>query len=206
MALRLRKVELLAKELSKDVNDAINMLANKGIKVVDGYYDQFLFDAILKEPAIRSQQRLEWGLSHRLGIGAVKSLLDPLGLRITVHDCKRAQYLMLKKGTEHSYVKWQYANSSGVKTRTCLFQTLGFVDDEKQDHYLFVCFDGPFGWVLSRKQLISTWNTLRADGEVTSFSIPKKYAEHAGGALQIRFNIDTSKYELKNTKQLGFSS
>lgn len=203
MALRLRKVESLAKELNKDSDDVINMLLNKGIKTVDGYYDQALFDATMKEPALKAQQRTEWGLSPRLGIGAVKSIMDPLGIRITVHDCKGAQYLMCKKGNVHQYVKWQYANSAGKKVRACNFQVRGFMVDAKFEHYIFTCFEGPFAWALSRKHMIAAWDTIISGGEVTGFQIPADHRESETGSLLVRLSLDNSKFEFKAAKQLG---
>ena len=204
MALRLRKVEALAAELNKDVQDVINILTNKGVRVIDGLYDQALFDAILKEPALRGKQRLEWGLSHRLGIGAVKHLLDPMGLRITIHDCKGAQYLMLKKGLTHNYIKWQYSNSVGRRIRACTFSVRGFTAESKFDHYLLTCFEGPFAWAISRKHLIAAHNTVKSGQELEGFRIPNSLKDHPTGALILRLSLDSSKYEFKNIKQLGF--
>jgi len=204
MALRLRKVESLAKELNKTDSDIVNMLFSKGIRTIDGYYDQTLFDATAKEPALKTQQRIEWGLSPRLGLGAVKAILDPLGVRITVHDCKGAQYLMLKKDQTSSYCKWQYANSAGKKVRACNFQVRGFVADAKFENYIFTCFEGPFAWAMTRKQMLATWNSIKSGKEVNGFKVPETHLEHEGGSLQVRLSLDSSKFELRTPSQLGF--
>lgn len=204
MALRLRKVESLAKELNTTPDSVITMLSNKGVATVDGYYDSALFDALLKTPVISAKQRLDWGVSHRLGIGAVKHILDPLGVRITIHDCKGAQYLMLKKGGIHRYVKWQYSNYAGKKTRSCIFPVRGFMLDAKFEHYLFTCFDGPFAWAISRQEMIKNYGLLTGGKEVTGFTLQKGLEDHVGGALSLRLHLDTSKFELKLPKQLGF--
>jgi len=204
MPVRLRSIHKLAKEQSTTADVMVGILAARGIAVVGDLYDAALYEAVgTATDAPTSSKVNRWGLSHRLGLGAVKFLLDPLSIHITVHDCRGSQYLMLRKKGRLSYVKWHYANYAAVRTSTCKFQVRGFVYDAKYDYYLFTCFDGPFAWVIPRKQLLSTWNALLKGKEVNDFGIIKGQEENEGGALQIRLHTETSKFALTDSKQLG---
>jgi hypothetical protein len=205
MTIRLRRVDALATELKKSATDVKKMLSAKGIVVVDGYYDGGLFDAVFKEPALLGRKRVEWGLSHRLGLGAVKYLMDPLGIRIVVHDCKATQYLMLRRSSKNVYVNWRYANEPTTAS-CCVFGVRNFLRDNAPNYYLFTCFDGPIGWVVPTKAMVAAWTTLKANGpdDTSIFSIPTGFEEHEGGSLFIQLDLTSSKYELKDHKQLGF--
>lgn len=202
--MRLRSINTLAKELNKTVDECVTMLASRSIYVIDGYYDASLFEAVLSEPRLAARARIEWGLSPRLGLGAVKTLLDPLGVRVVIHNPKRCQWLMLRKGTETSYVKWQFANEFGRTDLMCTLEVRNFLE-ENAPLYFFTCFDGPHAWVLTPKILTKNWIALKSGEAVEDFKISRNQAANPGGALTIRLNTRSSKFALKDSKQLGFS-
>ena len=202
--MRLRSITKLAEELEKTPDACIKMLAAKSIYVIDGFYDSALLEATAQEPRIAARQRVEWGLSPRLGLGAVKAVLDPLGVRIVIHDPKGAQWLMLRKATQTNYVKWHYANAVGKTTNTAVFAVRNFLTVKAPNHYLFTCFEGPFAWAVPTKTMTAAWNTLQKGEPVDRFQIAKGQTKHVGGALVIQLNTNSSKFELKDAKQLGF--
>ncbi len=201
---RLRRVEALAESLGQSTDQTYKMLQDKGIATINGLYDQALLDAVFAEPTMRQKQRFDWGLSTRLGIGAAKHLLDAQGIRISIHDCKRTQFLMLSKDDVKHYVRWQYANYAAPKSASCSFSFHGFLEDESYEYIFLTCFDGPFGWALTRTTLIKAWEALQAKKEFTGFYIPKGKTKHKTGSLLAHLSTDASKYELKSPKQLGF--
>lgn len=202
--MRLRPLSKLAAELEKTPEACIKMLAAKSIYVIDGFYDAALLEATAAEPQLAARTRVEWGLSPRLGLGMVKALLDPLGIRVVIHDPKGVQWLMLRKGAQTNYVKWQYSNTFGSKSNTCTFEVRNFLAETAPFHYMFTCFDGPFAWVVHTKILIAAWNTLQSGQPVERFAIVKDMSEHPGGALVLKLNTASSKFELSEAKQLGF--
>lgn len=208
MRIRLRRVANLAKEVNKSVEETTKILSARGIVVIDGFYDRGLFEALFNEPALLTKKRIEWGISHRLGIGAVKYLLDPLGIRIVVHDCRGSQWLMLRSENKNVLTRWQYANgyTSGP---WCVFSVRNFLQEGAAPYYLFTVFDGPHAWAISTKTLVAAWDALKQGrgskaGIEDHFSIPEGLTDHEGGALSVRVSVESHKFELKSKKQLGF--
>lgn len=204
MALRIQEVSKLAEELGKETPEVVQLLTSKGISTIGGYYDAALFDAVTKEPALTTKKRLEWGLSPRLGLGAVKAILDPMGVRVTVHDCRGSQWLMLRHGVKTVYVKWYYTNVPVTRKKWCNFEVRGFLRDDAPQNFLFTCFDGHFAWALSRATIRSAWTNMQQDKEVSLFSLVVGHEEHETGAVRIRLHTGTSKFQLQSPKQLGF--
>ncbi len=204
MGIRIRRVSELAKEINKSVEDTTKLLSARGIVVIDGYFDKGLFEALYNEPSLLTRKRTDWGLSHRLGIGAVKYLLDPLGIRIVVHDCRGTQWLVLRSDSKNVLVRWQYANDFTAGT-WCAFSVRNFLRPNAPPYYLFTVFNGPHAWAISTRTLVVAWNKLHENEEKHDiFKIPDGFEEHEGGALSVSLTASSNKFELKDKKQLGF--
>lgn len=203
MKVRLQNIEKLAKQLENTVEAVTKILNGRGIVVLNGYYDDALFQATYREPSVDSRKRIDWGLSDRLGIGAAKALLDPLNIRITIHDPKRGNHLLLKKSGVYRYIKWQYSNYLNRGTEAQMTVTNVNVDS-MYTHYLFTCFEGPYGWAIPQRDLRNAHAKLLAGEEVPGFTLPKAKEKHPGGVLKVRLDTTAAKFSLKTAKQLGF--
>jgi hypothetical protein len=184
MGIRLRQVEDLAKELKSDKKQTLARLTNLGVKVIDGYFDAVRFEAAVQEPSWLRGKRNEWSLSPRTGLGAVKFLLDPLGISIVEHECRGSNYLMLRRDLSAG-VKGAMANSargkvaavvsagsrlsekkvfckmyykgtfsSNKKHKVCAFEINNIKHELAPDYYLGMCFEGPLLWAFDRDDML----------------------------------------------------
>jgi hypothetical protein len=202
---RFKKIEDLAEERQKTVSDMTRALQDKGLAVVDGWYDSVLFEAVFSAPA-----RGEGGtqsLSARTGVGAVQSLVAPLGVRVLVHDCHQAQTLVFRKGAKNTVAKWHYTTS--LAGTQCFFQVRGFLREESPTHYFLTCFEGPTAWAIERDHMQKQWKKLlrrtsKHESDDTTFQVLNGHENNPNGALLIKLHEQSSPYLLRHASQLGF--
>lgn len=200
MSSRFRTLETLATERNKSVGDMEKILGDKGIVVVNGLYDSVLFEAIFTAPS-----KADGGLSSRTGLGAVQSLVEPLGVRVLVHDVHRAQTLVFRKGTKNTIAKWLYIGQTFGNVYP--FSVRGFLNANAPTHFFLTCFEGPHAWVATRQQLAREWKLIKEKGndpEDASVRVPSGSEDSESGHLVLRLKATPSKYFLQTAKQLGF--
>ena len=197
MSTRYRSIEELANARNKSVQEITKILSDRGIAVVGGLYDSVLFEAVFTAPSKTG------GLSPRTGLGAVQALVEPLGIRILVHDAQRSQTLVLRKGSKNTVVRWQYTHTANQTTAS--FHIRGFLEKDVFNHYLLTSFDGPTAWVFSTAQLSNLWKKLQEGATIRdeNIRIPSGEENAERGSLVLRLNQTSSIYLLKNQKQLG---
>jgi len=221
--IRLRPVEDLAKELKRDKKQTLAHLNALGVKVVDGFFDTVRFEAAVGEPQWLRNKRNEWSLSPRTGLGAVKHLLDPLGVIIIEHECRGSQYLMLRSGgpsitgrsgsagkglgSKKSFCKMYYKGTfiSQRTNKTVSFDINNFKKDDAPDYYVCMCFEGPLMWVFSKDALLEAHASLRRSGYgkyVDEMTISQSQLEREFGGIHALVN-DKSSSLLVDAKQLG---
>jgi len=200
MSSRFRTIEDLAAERNKSTGDMEKILSDKGIVVVNGLYDSVLFEAVFTAPS-----KADGGLSPRTGLGAVQSLVDPLGVRVLVHDVHRTQTLVFRKGTKNTIAKWQYIGLAHGNVYA--FTVRGFLSNHSPTHFFLTCFEGPHAWVATRQQLTREWKLIKEKGNDpndTGVRIPPGSEDSESGHLVLRLTATPSKYFLQTAKQLGF--
>ena len=179
--IRLRQVEDLAKEIKRDQKQTLAHLNELGVKVIDGFFDSVRFEAAVSEPQWLREKRNAWSLSPRVGLGAIKHLLDPLGVIMVEHECRGSQYLMLRRagpsiaanaskkttagtglGTQKVLCKLYYRGAflSTRAHKTAAFDIHNFLRADAPATYLGVCFEGPMMWAFSKRELVSVHTQL----------------------------------------------
>lgn len=199
MGARFREVSELATEKGLSNDEAIKMLRDRGVAVIDGIYDNVLYEAVFAAPTGR-----DGFMSPRTGIGAVQSLVNKLGMKLIVHDANRSQTLVFRKGSQNVVARWQYITAATGNVSA--FTVRSFLALDAPTHYFFTNFDGPIAWVANRQMLSRTWNRLRERGNSTTDTterIPPGREGHETGYLQLRLSENSSKYLLQSAKQLG---
>lgn len=208
MGIKLRSVEDLAKELDRTQVSTQKFLFDQGIRVVDGFFNQQRLDAASLEPAFVTKRRQGWGLSHASGLGAIKFLLDPLKVDIVEHECRGAQWLMLRgPKLKRNRVKVYYKGKLNNYGKSAQFQIRNFLREGAPTHFLCVSFDGPHAWAISSRELTKKWDllleqdTFEKDDE--GFHIPYGGDEHPGGFLGVTFKVDIGRHVLTTPAKIG---
>lgn len=199
MGSRFHEVSELAKEKGQSVDETTKMLRDRGVAVINGIYDNVLYEAVFAAPTGR-----DGFMSPRTGIGAVQALVNNLGMKLIVHDANRSQTLVFRKGSQNVVARWQYITSAVGNVSQ--FTVRSFLAIDAPTHYFFTNFDGPIAWVANRQMLTRSWNKLRDRGNSetdTTERIPPGRERHDAGYLQLRLSENSSKYLLQSSKQLG---
>jgi hypothetical protein len=226
----MRAVDELA-ELLGGVAAAKKELKKRGVQVWEGMYNHGAYTAFEAEPKrsnLNGPKKELSTLAETDGLGAMKSLLDSIGLDITLHQYHRTNWLMLRNAEgsrEHVkvYVTQRFANRHGRAS----FVASGFLTPQASAHYMFVCFEGPRAWVMSRRKLTYWYNKVfrkngkhekqehikplgkDPEGIQTTFNIPlfdKRFVDGATilakGRLQVTFD-PKDEFRLLKASQLG---
>jgi hypothetical protein len=157
VAFQLREVKDLAEELGS-LAEARAKLKLRGIEIWDGYYNHGAYLAVDSEPDttnIRKSIKKYWTLAPTDGVGAIKHLIDAIGLDITLHQWHQTNWVMVRneRGQRQQvkvYSTQRYTNRHGRAN----FGVSGFLTPQAPAYYMFVCYEGPRAWVVPRKQLI----------------------------------------------------
>lgn len=195
-AFELRDIKDLAEELGSEPK-ARAELRRRGIDLFNGMYNHGAFSAVDLEPKrsnIKSKDKSQSTLAECNGVGAVKYICDKIGLDLTLHEDRQANWYMVRNGKGlHRYFKCYSAQRYANRAERAQFQTSGFLTADAPQYYMFVCYQGPRAWVATRKQLIGLhkrcWNAVgkevREDiikptkddpeGIRTSLRIPKQH-------------------------------
>lgn len=205
----LRRVVQLAEEVG-GMTAAKRMLAEAGVPIMDGLYNHGALEAVKLEPAttnIGSANKAMWTLAENDGLGAVKRLMDRLDLDITHHQYHHTNWIVLRNAEgRRQQVKMYCSARSTRRNGAVYFGVSGFLG-EGPPLYLFMCYQGPMAWVMTRRDLMSLhrkcWenNGILPDGGA-GFSIPPSEYELGRGYLSCRFLPDDP-YRLLNRGQLG---
>lgn len=231
MSFELRDIAELAEELG-GLTAAKAELKRRGIELWDGFYNHGAYQSVLVEPKatnITAKQKQYWTLSEIDGIGAIKQLSDSLGLDIVLHQFHQTNWVMLRnaRGQRQQvkvYSTQRYMNRHG----RAQFTVAGFLTGQAPGYYMFMCYEGPRAWVVTRKQLIGlhkecfskTGKDIRhsivkptkddPEGIRTSFSIPRHHRlkrearneDQIKGHLSITFDPE-DEFRLIKATQLG---
>jgi hypothetical protein len=213
--IRLRSVSDLAAELKVSPKAAQQRLSDLGIRVIGDMFDQIRFEAALAEPQWLRDKRNAWTLTPRTGLGAVKHILDPLGVVMVEHECRGAQYLMLRRmvGPARNrlsgvkvfckmYYKGQFVSD---KKHTAAFDIVNFMGDSAPRIYLGMCFEGPMLWAFDTAQLCKIYRKLlKSDtgSEIAGVSANRDMRSRELGGIHALVD-DKSPWLLTNASQLG---
>lgn len=209
MAFKIRKVEELAEDEGKTVKATLAWLAKMGVPVIDQFYDQGALDAIAKEPKtsnIGKAVKNAFTLAPTDGVGAMKACADLVDLDITRHHTRRTHYLTLRNKKGHRRICKVYTTArAATDAAVSTFNLRGFLDPkEVASHFLFVCYDGPVMWALSRKQLAALHKVAKEKAASTDIArIPKRFRSHKTGALTLYLDPGIEKYVLSSAAQLS---
>lgn len=207
MPIRLRSVDDFAKEVGGK-KKAKQILSDKGIRIIDGFFDERRLEAAFAEPAWLRNRRKAWSLSHTSGLGAVKYLMDPLKINIIEHECRGAQWLMLQGSSgKRNFVKMYYKGTLTHSMTVGRFEIRNFLRSNAPSHFLCVAFPLPHAWVLEAKELTKRWHALKKMGrfeqDEDGFHIPYGAEDHEGGFLGITLRTTQGEYTLDDASKLG---
>lgn len=192
MSFELRSVDELA-ELLGGMAVAKRELKKRGVPLWEGMYNHGAYTAFEAEPKrsnLQEETKRFSTLAETDGFGAMKNLLDRIGLDITLHQYHRTNWLMLRNmegARQHVkvYVTQRFANRHGRAS----FVASGFMTPQAPAHYMFVCFEGPRAWVMSRRKLTHWYNKVfRKNGKHERQEIVKPVSDDPEG-IRTTFNI-----------------
>lgn len=192
MPFEMRAVDELAEQLG-GVAAAKRELKKRGVLIWEDMYNHGAYQAYESEPKrtnLNANKKEFSTLAETDGFGAMKGLLDKIGLDITLHQYHRTNWLMLRnsQGARQNvkvYVTQRFTNRHGRAT----FTASGFLTPQAPNYYMFVCFEGPRAWVISRRKLSFWYNKVfRKNGKHEKQEIVKALGEDPEG-ICTTFNI-----------------
>lgn len=93
----------------------------------------------------------------------------------------------------------------GLVDKFATFAIRGFLRKDAPKHYMLLSFEGPIAWVISRDELIKTWNELNA-GKLPNdtLSAPAHLRATCAetGIIHCHMTVD-NRFVLRSPKQLG---
>lgn len=210
MPFRLRHIDDLTDEVGTK-QKAEELLRAADIRVVNGFFDDGALHAVFAEPKatnIGRKAKDRWTIAETDGIGALKAVLDRVGLDIVRHLYHATNYLTVRNGKgRRRRCKVYSASRTHTQWQVAKYSVTGFLDPTQPSYYLFICYEGPIAWALSRQQL-RTLHTRCLENEgvhpqVPNVSIPVKKMAHPRGCLSIGLEASDERYLLQAAKQLG---
>lgn len=207
MGIKLRTVDDFAEEVGGKAV-AKQMLSDRGIRVISGFFDDRRLQAAFSEPRWLRDRRKGWSLSHTSGLGAVKHWMDPLKINIVEHECRGSQWLMLQGPSgSRNFVKMYYKGRLSARGTAARFEIRNFLRENAPTHFLCTSFEGPHLWAITTKELTKRWHDLQKAKQFAidsnGFSIPYGGEDHPGGFLGITFHVDKGKHILDNPTKIG---
>jgi hypothetical protein len=208
MPFLLRKLDDLAEERTQSPAQVKRYLDKLSIPSVGGYFDQGALEAVEAEPKcsnIKSASKDKFTIAPTDGIGAMKAILDKANVDIVRHLCRKANFLTVRNSHGHrQQVKVYCTQHARGEWKTATFSVRGFLRQEQADHFMFICFQGPIAWGMSRKQLIALHSKVKKSANASDVCrIPKGLAAHPTGALTLYLDPSQEAYLLTNQKQIG---
>ena len=210
MPFSLRTVDDLAEAQSISVADTKKYLAKRQVPIIGGYFDQGALDAVESEPKgtnIGKAAKNLFTLAGTDGVGAMKHTLDKVDLDIVRHLTRRGNLLTLRNKDKHRRQVKVYTTQRSTGSWSCsTFSMRGFLktDGSQPDYYMFICFQGPVAYALSRKQLVALYRKVKKSAAASDMCrIPKALKDHPNGALSLYLSPDQESYLLTSSKQLG---
>lgn len=209
MPFSLRKVEDLAEELGKTPKQVQQLLASKQVPVKGGYFDAGALESVNKEPDvtnIKAKSKDKFTMSPTDGIGAMKAVLDKANVDITRHMQRRANYLTCRNAKgQRQQIKVYTTQRARGDWHTATFNLRGFLSEgEPATHFMFICYEGPIAWILSKKQLAALHAKVKKAASASDMCrIPKQHRSHPHGALTLYLDPSQENYLLSKAGQIG---
>ena len=209
MPFQLKKVDALAEELGKSVPDTLKFLAQHYVPHRGGFFDQGALDSVMAEPKltnIKTKTKNSFTLSPTDGLGAMKHVLDGANLDITRHLTRRANFLTVRNARGHrTQIKVYTTQRTHGEYDTATFSMRGFLaESDAVRYFMFICYEGPIAWVLSRKQLLALYTKVQKSPTSSDICrIPKLHAAHPTGAITLYLDPGQEAYLLTKASQLG---
>lgn len=210
MAFQLKTLEAHAEEHGQTVTELKTELGKLGINHVGGYFDVGALEAVLAEPGttnIKAKKKDRWTIAETDGIGAIKHVADKANLDIVRHVTRHSQFVTFRnsKGGRRQVKVYTTQRARGEFV-TARFTLRGFLDTDRQQpsHFLFMCYQGPIGWILSHKQLIALHAKVLKRPESSEIaSIPRKLRSHPTGAIHLFLDAGEESLLFTSAKQIG---
>jgi hypothetical protein len=158
MPFQLRHIDDLAEELGSAAK-AKSALVSADVRVINGFYDHGALEAVFAEPKATNVGRAKknlFTLSETDGIGAIKHCLDKVDLDIVRHLYHGTNFITARNAKgKRRRMKVYSASRTRTQWQIAYFQCTGFLDHRNPGYYLFVCYEGPIAWAMSRNDLIA---------------------------------------------------
>jgi hypothetical protein len=210
MPFQLRHIDDLAEELGSAAK-AKSALVSADVRVINGFYDHGALEAVFAEPKATNVGRAKknlFTLSETDGIGAIKHCLDKVDLDIVRHLYHGTNFITARNAKgKRRRMKVYSASRTRTQWQIAYFQCTGFLDHRNPGYYLFVCYEGPIAWAMSRNDLIAMHKKCLKHGGYLEgdfgFSIPKSKLSHKTGTLRCSFEAADETHLLTSKRQLG---
>jgi len=205
MAFRLRAFEELVEELG-GVTKANKAIKDAGISVLFGMYDHGALEAVEAEPKNSNIDRTKkdyFTLSPTDGLGAIKAVGDAVGLDIVRHVYFRSNYVTFRNAKgQRSQVKVYTRSSWNATEESTSFTVTDYLRDNTANYYMFVCFAGTVGWVLSRADLVGMHKlALKGSGQSKAARIARQDLDNRNG--RIRVYLGPEEHRFTSAAQVG---
>ena len=208
MAFRLVALEAHAEDTGKTLSEVKAELGKLGISHIGGFFDFGALEAALAEPNttnIKAKKKDRWTIAHTDGIGAIKHVADNVNLDIVRHLTRHSQFVTFRNAKgQRRQVKVYTTQRARGEFVTARFTLRGFLSENHPSHYLFMCYEGPRGWVMSHKQLVALHTkVLKRPDSSEIASISRKSRSHPTGAINLFLDAGEEALLFTSAKQIG---
>lgn len=208
MAFRLKSIEVHAEDTGATVKEARLALEKAGVSHVGGYFDEGALLAISAEPTltnIATTKKNLWTIADTDGIGAIKHVADKVNLDIVRHMTRHSQFVTFRNARGfRKQVKVYTTQRARGDLFSARFSLRGFLRPDVPTHYLFMCYQGPLGWVLSHKQLIALHTKVTRKPDSSEIAhVSRALRSHPSGAITLFLDSGAESLLFTSAKQLG---